>query len=1091
MLNRMKKCGAIVVSASMLITQSLGAFAMEYEPGAEDELIISEDLSAPVETDNVEIIVDDEGDVEAEEEIVTGEVDSVGAFIETEEAATEFATDYDDESAPRYILSEDEREFKENVRVHAELSNIAALEEGTDYVSKEVIALADSQEQAEKIAAAYGGTLKRYLYGVATISLDGSSYSVEEAYFTGMDEDSDLPAVEPNYIRYLIDPVSDEEEFYNHTYSFFDVPDDNGFENSYYGMGLNDPALNPGNSGSDAYQWFHGMIESYSAWGVTTGDPGITVAVIDTGVMDTHVELAGKVVPADIDFGNGLAHNQDMSGHGTHVAGIIAAKGKNGVGGAGVAPDVTILAVNANHEENGRYGSFYTDDEIAAINYVAGNSAADRKADIINMSLGGSSYIAAEQEVIDKAYRNGVTIVAAMGNERANNISYPAAYNHVIGVASVNQSGEKSNFSTYGSWCDISAPGSGIYSTYNDGGYDSLDGTSMATPVVAGACALYMSAYGHVDPDIMEKVLKKSATKASGTGLGAGIVNVAKMFGADTNAPTITLKNGSSVIGSASSKAVTIKGNQKADCSITFSPNNFDKEDESNKNTYIVYTTDGSKPVVSNGTVVNGSAWNYEEWSDLSVSVKDLVGTVEKKMTITVKAVAVTGIGAVSKVASLKFTVEPTGTTTLVSTITITGQNNIAAGTKATYKATVLPSKAKNKKVTWSVDSASEAKGIAIIPNKGTLTVPATVESGFEIMVTATSMDDSGVDAVFPVTVTSAKVNTVMIKAAGATYYYNKISEKKGSLTSATLFNVNIDKEGFESAENEIKLTAVFTDKSENNITGAESVWTSSNPKVAVVSEDGTGWKVTAVNKGTANITCTAQDGSKKKATLKVNVVVPASGLSLTIKGGQTSYVAVGKSVTTLANVGNAYGKPTNSKVNWDCRVLGLRSNHTSDYLSSSIVDGLKRYKAFKFSNGKLSVGSDSNISKAFYHYLPSEYEDIIFEITATTADGTGYTATKAYRMEPIATYMYLDCDGDRVTTQEYYPENYENEYYFDIKTDGYDPFEVTCSNPKVASAYCYGRRIYITPHARGKATLKIKTNNGSGKTFSFKVKVN
>ncbi|HEY7905841.1 MAG TPA: S8 family peptidase, partial [Wenzhouxiangella sp.] len=281
-------------------------------------------------------------------------------------------------------------------------------------------------------------------------------------------------------------------------------------------------------------QWHLGATNIPKAWdfldteGLNSGgNPDIVVAVIDTGVDYTHPDLINSmwVNPGEFNtasnqdndgngyrddihgarvIGNSLSGDpMDDHGHGTHVAGIIAAHGNNGQGGVGVAPNVKIMAIKA-----AQYSGILSSTDVArGIEY-----AMDNGADIINMSFG--SY--ARSQLMEDALANafGTTVlVAAAGNDARANLScpsehyprranmYPAAFNWVIGVMAQNQTADGdgdrlAGFSNFdcrtqdGSEYEVMAPGVGIYSTLPFGGYGAWSGTSMATPIVAGVAAL-------------------------------------------------------------------------------------------------------------------------------------------------------------------------------------------------------------------------------------------------------------------------------------------------------------------------------------------------------------------------------------------------------------------------------------------------------------------------------------------------------------------------------------------------------------------------------------------------------------------------
>lgn len=226
-------------------------------------------------------------------------------------------------------------------------------------------------------------------------------------------------------------------------------------------------------------QWFHRKILSPVAWNKTFGASDITVAVIDDGIDLSHVDLKGKIVHP-FDMVKDSASNLPVGEHGTHVAGIIGATADNGVGGAGIAPNTSIMPINV---FDGEYA--YTSDLIDSIYYAVENGA-----NIINMSLGSYNYSSMYNQAIQYAYEKGVLIISAAGNDSTTSKSYPAAYDHVISVSSIDEDDSDSWFSNYGSTIDIAAPGSSILSTAPGNKYEYMNGTSMASPVVAGVAAL-------------------------------------------------------------------------------------------------------------------------------------------------------------------------------------------------------------------------------------------------------------------------------------------------------------------------------------------------------------------------------------------------------------------------------------------------------------------------------------------------------------------------------------------------------------------------------------------------------------------------
>ncbi|GIF17761.1 type VII secretion-associated serine protease mycosin [Actinoplanes tereljensis] len=265
--------------------------------------------------------------------------------------------------------------------------------------------------------------------------------------------------------------------------------------------------------GSDPYrfyQWDLDTVRAPAAWARTTG-AGVTVAVLDSGVDAGHPDLAGQVLPgADLTDGTeGPSH--DVHGHGTHVAGTIAAATGNGTGVAGIAPDVKILPVRVLGDTGAGYMS------VAAQGVIW---AADHGADVINLSISGATEEQSMTYAIAYARSRNVVVVAAAGNDRqkGNPVSFPGASPGVIAVAATGQGDAVAPFSTAGAYVDIAAPGAGIVSTYPGNRYVGMNGTSMATPHIAAAAALLRSVDRTLNPDQIEAALESSAVDLGAPG---------------------------------------------------------------------------------------------------------------------------------------------------------------------------------------------------------------------------------------------------------------------------------------------------------------------------------------------------------------------------------------------------------------------------------------------------------------------------------------------------------------------------------------------------------------------------------------------
>lgn len=234
-------------------------------------------------------------------------------------------------------------------------------------------------------------------------------------------------------------------------------------------------------------------VRALDAWEIVTGTPKIVIAVLDSGVRADHPEFAGRLLPG-YDFVNEDDHPEDDSGHGTHVAGIVAAAMNNGMGIAGVCPNCSLLPVKVLNQSNLGSWSQLAQGILLAI---------DNDAQILNLSLGSVVPSATLERAIAYALEHGAIVIAAAGNYGSDEPFYPAAIDGVIGVGAITSKGTRWSKSNYGSYVDLVAPGELIYSTYFDlnniyRGYTFMNGTSMAASFVSGVAGLLLT----VAPDL-------------------------------------------------------------------------------------------------------------------------------------------------------------------------------------------------------------------------------------------------------------------------------------------------------------------------------------------------------------------------------------------------------------------------------------------------------------------------------------------------------------------------------------------------------------------------------------------------------------
>jgi subtilisin family serine protease len=236
------------------------------------------------------------------------------------------------------------------------------------------------------------------------------------------------------------------------------------------------------------------------AWDVTQGSSKIVVAVIDTGVDANHPDLRGALVPG-WDFIGNDADPSDDHGHGTAVAGVVAARSNNHVGGAGICWRCLVMPIKALDARGSG------DDTLIAAGIVW---AADHGARVINLSLGGPGSSVELANALEYASTKGVLVVAAAGNAGAMTQFYPAADPHAISVAATTVADSRYSWSNFGSWVRFAAPGCNIAPILGNG-YGSFCGTSSATPVVAGLVALELSAQPAATARDVEDALARAA----------------------------------------------------------------------------------------------------------------------------------------------------------------------------------------------------------------------------------------------------------------------------------------------------------------------------------------------------------------------------------------------------------------------------------------------------------------------------------------------------------------------------------------------------------------------------------------------------
>jgi subtilisin family serine protease len=294
-----------------------------------------------------------------------------------------------------------------------------------------------------------------------------------------------------------------------------------------------------------AQQWGLVQIGAPAAWQASSGSTSVVIADVGSGIDTDHPDLAGQlwVNPGEVggngldDDGNGyeddlhgwnlIDDNADLSdntGHSTIVAAIMAAAPNHDVGAAGVCPDCRLMIVKVTRSN----GLAYYSDVARGIAYAAQNGA-----DVINVSLRGRHDAASVRSAIAATSQKAV-VVSGAGNDGTDVPVYPAGYERVLAVASTNRTDMKLGTSNYGTWVDVSAPGQGIVTAADGGGYCSRSGTSVAAPFVSGLAGLLGSLHPDWSPDQVRAQILRTADQIDGLNpgfegqLGRGRINAAR-----------------------------------------------------------------------------------------------------------------------------------------------------------------------------------------------------------------------------------------------------------------------------------------------------------------------------------------------------------------------------------------------------------------------------------------------------------------------------------------------------------------------------------------------------------------------------------
>ncbi len=1014
----------------------------EEDPGDET---VSNDVAEAVSENATEGVSDNDAEGESVSENNTETVSDKEAVSENE--ADEKVLPEGIKGMPEgYTLSETEACIKADMVSHdvpGELKNAVA---GVDYVEDQVYCTADTEEVALQIADAYSIELVEYNYKVAIFSTKDSGLSVPEIVALGADPGLELPPLSPDYISYEsrqdidgsarissidYDPVKNETLGWEEVIQKY-IPH-------------RDPYLYPDNMD---YQWWHDMMDTYPAWGAYRGvdfsDSGISVALIGSGIDVTHEELQGHIEVVDISSGTGT--------QGTQMAGIIGATANNGQGGAGVAPGVQIIG--------------YDMDMSSARIVQAINAAVSDGCKIVCMGNRGAKYDSEEVNAINAAYKAEITMLAAAGDNRANDHNYPAQYDHVISVGAVQQDGKRASFSTYGKGIvDVYAPGVEM----SDLSFTKAQGSSMACAAAAGACALYMSIMGPVDPDRMSMVLTKNTLKCSSDYAGAGIVNVARMLEAETTAPRLELRaaDDSLIATIESGESATLNAENFSYLKII--PMSSNGKVSQDKNTQMVFSLSKYLPSFDkDGNATDGTFLTTDGKIDLQEFVDAIGG---EKGQIMVRAACVTGVGVISKVTTITVTLPQRPLKKIY--IGNIPKGNLVPGAVWQLQSYIDrgPKISRFSGAKWEITSGTD---IATINSRGL--IKAKKGKLGEVGIKC-SYTENGVTKVAETTITiadRAPVKSIKVSDSKVKLSFPGFSEKQGINTSKKL-----------------TVTNVINTKNAD-ITGDEDLyfsWLTSNAAIARVEFSGNGREATIVakRKGSATITCMALDGSNKKIKIKVRVIslvdsIYIYGQSCIAVDSTTKYKAV--AVGVIDYLRDIEYKPDDKRVIWSLRATG--SGEDVKELPGVKIDS---------KSGKVTVTA-KNIDS--------------FYVAATANDGGGAVTTERIQitdkkagsmiLRPVEEdpFYLIKCDKkggiktirlhtvDASATADVMEDCVKVKAVLDIDTQ----LKWNSSNENVAGISCSGDTVSIRSRGAGNSKITCYADDGSGRKASFIVKV-
>lgn len=827
------------------------------------------------------------------------------------------------------------------------VAQLKAQTPGGDYVADEILVFAEDEAEAALFAAVFGGELRSFSGKMAVIGL--TEMTVLEAVEASVSDEILLPAASANHIT-RIESFAESGLATASVQAAMAGPGDAAPVEKDWNywinvVGIDDEYLQ--DPGDEYYQWWHDMLDTYAAWGVTMGRSSIYAAYITDGeiiISNSFKDTEGKYY---VQSASGPNSGHDGYRIGNSAIETMVGTIGNGKDGAGIAPN---CYVNVYYSRSPEDYSYATAAGITECILDAADNSVNRVILVDELLYDYNAALdAAVQYAIEEKKK---PVIANVGDLYGNALTYPAAIDGVIGVACVDRDGGRYIESNYGSHVDISAPA-----------WESDD----AAAVVTGAALLYLSVYPETTPAQLEKALEAACTKLSDSGMGAGMLNLAKLFGGKPTAPKYIIADGVGF------QELDPKGTIPCESFIVFQTS----EGAADDNGILLVTDDGKTPAVKDGKIVSGFTVMGSDGSYI-LDLADYAGK-----TVTLKAAWVSGTGVMGNAVSVKLKV---AASTNIASIELsgpgvtpeTGNFSTAAlsGKSYTYAATLIPktyttmdgekitAAVTDQRVIWTIENKSADLTSAKVDKNGKLTLPR--GKAGTVVLCAAAVADPNAKAYLQVTVENLEpVRTVLL---------NDIAYDEASDFGYISVKQLLDAKGNDLSD----YLMVF-----------DVQWTSSNTKVAEIRpiDDMPGYaEIIRKGPGKVKFTATILDGGNAKAT-SANFTMKQKVEEIQLDM-ETYYVEPGGSVTPKATV--LPRNATDKTLTWKFVGTPPSSSFHIDPQNGKI--SIDKHAAYNSGAYVAAYSNDGNAYKKFMVYVKPKTQKLEVKLNVAPHIETEYS---------------------------------------------------------------------------------------------------